>query len=208
MWYLPDGITNIFSMHELEKLYRITYDSWEGFYVVHTPRGEAHFHKDEQGLPYINLAKSCHESMRMLMQMAEVTDSNDEETVEVRSSFMQTVHGNYEGYTKQEVLRAKEARRAQALLGNLSEKDYRGMVSSNMIENCPISTSDVSNARTIFGPDLPSVRGETVRQTPVPVVAEYVSVPRSLVETKGSSRWRRMYFSWMGHLFCSRCRGV
>ena len=52
-----------------------------------------------------------------------------------------------------------------------------------MIENCPISTSDVSNARAIFGPDLPSVRGKTVRQTPVLVVAEYVSVPRSLVET-------------------------
>jgi hypothetical protein len=45
VWYLPDGIANIFSMHELEKLYRITYDSWEGFYVVHTPRGEVHFHK-------------------------------------------------------------------------------------------------------------------------------------------------------------------
>jgi len=57
------------------------------------------------------------------------------------------------------------------------------MVSSNMIENCPISTSDVSNARAIFGPDLPSVRGKTVRRTPAPVVAEYVSVPRSLVET-------------------------
>jgi hypothetical protein len=183
VWYLPDGIANIFSMHELEKLYRITYDSWEGFYVVHTPRCEVHFHKDEQGLPYIDLAKSCHEATRMLMQLAEMTDSNDEETVEVGSSFVQTVRGNYEGYTKREVLRAKEARRAQALLGNPSEKDYRGMVSSNMIENCPISTSDVSNARAIFGPDLPSVRGKTVRRTPAPVVAEYVSVPRSLVET-------------------------
>ncbi len=43
VWYLPDGITNIFSMHELKKMYRITYDSWEGFYVVHTPRGKVHF---------------------------------------------------------------------------------------------------------------------------------------------------------------------
>ncbi len=36
-WYLPDGIVNIFSMHKLEQLYRITYNSWDGFYVVHTP---------------------------------------------------------------------------------------------------------------------------------------------------------------------------
>jgi hypothetical protein len=52
-----------------------------------------------------------------------------------------------------------------------------------MIENCPISTSNVSNARAIFGTDLPSVRGKIVQRTPAPVVAEYVSVPQSLVET-------------------------
>ncbi len=111
------------------------------------------------------------------MQLAEMTESNDEETAEVGSSFVQTVRGNYEGYTKREVIRAKEARRAQALLGSPSEKDYQGMVSGNMIKNCPISTSDVTNARAIFGPDLASVRGKTVRQAPAPVVAEYVSVP-------------------------------
>ena len=27
VWYIPDGIANIFSMNELEKKYRITYDS-------------------------------------------------------------------------------------------------------------------------------------------------------------------------------------
>ena len=37
---MPEGIANIFSMPELEKLYRITYDSWEGYYVVHTKHGE------------------------------------------------------------------------------------------------------------------------------------------------------------------------
>jgi hypothetical protein len=177
VWYLPDGIANIFSMHELEKLYRITYDCWEGFYVVHTPRGEVHFHKDEHGLPYIDLVRLCHEAMRMLMQLAEVTEAGDDKTTKVGSSFVQTVHGNYEGYTKREVLRGKEEHRGQALLGNPSKKDYQGMVSSNMIENCPILISDVSNARAIFGLDLASVRGKTVRRTPAPVVAEYVSVP-------------------------------
>ncbi len=52
-----------------------------------------------------------------------------------------------------------------------------------MIANCPVSTSDVSNACAILGPDLASVRGKTVRRTPAPVVAEYVAVPRSLVES-------------------------
>jgi hypothetical protein len=37
VWYIPDEIANIFSMHELKKMYCITYDSWDGYYKVHTP---------------------------------------------------------------------------------------------------------------------------------------------------------------------------
>ena len=40
---MPEGIANIFSMPELEKLYRITYDSWEGYYVVHTEHSKVRF---------------------------------------------------------------------------------------------------------------------------------------------------------------------
>jgi hypothetical protein len=82
----------------------------------------------------------------------------------------------------QVVVQAKEARRAQAMLGNPSKKDYKGMVSNNLIANCPITSSDITNARTIFGPDLASIRGKTVRRTPAPVVADFVAVPRGLVD--------------------------
>ncbi len=66
VWYLPGGIANIFSMHKLEKLYRITYDSWEGHYIVHTPRGAVKFYKDEQGLPYIDLEASNEAAVMLL----------------------------------------------------------------------------------------------------------------------------------------------
>jgi hypothetical protein len=56
------------------------------------------------------------------------------------------------------------------------------MVSSNIIKNCPITVSDVTNAQNIFGPDLASVQGKTMQRTPAPVVADYVALPRSLVE--------------------------
>ena len=42
-------------MHEFEKKHRITYDSWEGYYVVHMPSGAVKFNKDKQRLPYIDL---------------------------------------------------------------------------------------------------------------------------------------------------------
>jgi hypothetical protein len=68
------------------------------------------------------------------------------------------------------------------MLGNPSEKDFKGMVSSNIIHDCPVTQSDVTNARKIFRPDLASVCGKTVRQTPAPVVGDYVAIPREIVE--------------------------
>ena len=55
-------------MHELESLYRITYNSWAGYYVVHTPKGEVCFYKDEQGLPYLDLEESSKGGTLLLMQ--------------------------------------------------------------------------------------------------------------------------------------------
>jgi hypothetical protein len=68
------------------------------------------------------------------------------------------------------------------MIGNPSKGDFKGMVSGNLIKNCPVTTTDITNARRFFGPDLASIRGKTVRRTPGPVVADYVAVPCSLVE--------------------------
>ena len=72
------------------------------------------------------------------------------------------MHGNYEGFTKQEVIKAREAREAQAMLGNPSEKDFQGLLSGNLIPNCPIAHANISNTRKVFGPDLASIREKTV----------------------------------------------
>ncbi len=111
VWYIPNGIANIFLMHELEKHYRITYNSWEGFYEVHMPRGTVKFHKDEQGLPLIDLNGSAQEAATMLMQlgmsqhtmMAQTANNKD------HTMLVETVRGNFEGFMKNEVLRAKQA---------------------------------------------------------------------------------------------------
>ena len=66
--YMPKGIANIFSMNEIEKLRRITYNSIDGYYVVHTDNGPVYFHKDEQGLPYIDLDVSVYDAATTLVQ--------------------------------------------------------------------------------------------------------------------------------------------
>jgi len=160
-------------MNELEKKYRITYDSWEGYYVVHTQDGLVKFYKDENGLPYIDLEDSEEDTAMLLVQMG---------SEEAATAFVQTVRQNYEGFTKKEVLQAKEVRRAMGLIRNPSEKDVKGLVSNNMIMNCPVTTTAIINTRNIFGKDLVSVRGKTVRWAPAPVVGDYVAVPKGVIE--------------------------
>ena len=67
----------------------------------------------------------------------------------------------------------REPKRVQ-FQGN-SEREYDSKL--------PHHFEQLTNAHTISGPDLASIRGETVRQTPAPVVADYVEVLQLLVQT-------------------------
>jgi hypothetical protein len=69
-WYISKGIASICSMQELEKLNRITYNSWEGHYTIHMPSGMVKFFKNEQGLPDINLDGLGQEAALMLLETA------------------------------------------------------------------------------------------------------------------------------------------
>ena len=92
---MPKGISNIFSINEIEKLHHITYDSIDGYYVVHTNKCPVCFHKDKQGLPYINLDASVYDAATILVQ---------------------TVRSNYEGFTKKDIKATKTARKIQSMI--------------------------------------------------------------------------------------------
>ncbi len=96
------------------------------------------FHKDKNGLSYIDLGEPSEDAGAMLVQ------TGSEDPVH---AFVQTVRQNYEGYTKKEILRAKEARRAMGLIGYPNEQDFKGMVRENTIPNRPVNVNDITNAR-------------------------------------------------------------
>ncbi len=97
--------------------------------MVHTPRGNVRFYKDGQGLLYIDLDGSAHEAATMLMQLGmeqHVTFNHSAAGKTKHTMLGETMQANYKGYTKKDVVKAKEARRAQAMMGNPSKKDYKG----------------------------------------------------------------------------------
>ncbi len=140
VWFIPQGIVNIFSMNKLEKKYRIMNNNWQNNYMVHTLQGEVRFYKDINGLPFIDLGKSSEDAAAMLVQTGSEDGGN---------ALVQMVHQNYKGYTKKEILQGKEARWAMGIIGNPREQDFKGMVRGNMIHNCPVTTKVITNACAI-----------------------------------------------------------
>ncbi len=79
---------------------------------------------------------------------------------------MNTVRGNFKGYTCHEVERAREAQCIQGMIANPTEKEFAGMVREQLLTNCPVTIRDIDNANQIFGPDLTNLRGKATRTKP------------------------------------------
>ena len=56
------------------------------------------------------------------------------------------------------------------------------MVINNIIQNFLITASGVTNAHTMFGPNLAGTRGKTLQQNSDRVVMDYVDVPKDFLE--------------------------
>ena len=136
-----------------------------GKFIIHTDNGDIVVRNNSHGMPYLNIRDLEGEVALCLLQ-----------------STIDTIRKTMEGFTKREVEEAKAAREAQAMLGHPTDREFLGMVHSNMISNCTVTDSAIQNANRIFGPDLAGVRGRTVQRPPDPVRVNYVRIPVSIVE--------------------------
>ena len=84
--------------------------------------------------------------------------------------------------SNEEIERAKKARNLYAMLGYQSIYDFKIMVKNNMLMNCAINEKDIDIAEKIFGPDIHGLKGKTVRKNSVPVVEDYVQVPKEILK--------------------------
>jgi hypothetical protein len=93
-----------------------------------------------------------------------------------------TVKENKEGFTDREFTRAKAARRAMGLVGYPSPRDFKNMVRLNMIKNCTVTPADIDNAHKLFGADIATLRGKTARRTQDAVMADFVAIPKEIID--------------------------
>ena len=73
------------------------------------------------------------------------------------------------------------ARVLQRRIGHPPEERYKDIVSQTT--KCPVSVTDITNARVIFGPNRAGLRGRTTRDTKIiPVKEQRVAIPRDFYE--------------------------
>jgi hypothetical protein len=143
----------------LIKQYRVTYNSDEKKFIVH---------REKDGKP----------NMEFVMHTSGLHyfDPTDEAFV-----LVDPVSENKEGFTQRQIKDAEVARSLYTKLGYPSLKDFKWVIQSNQISNCPVTVKDIDVAQAIWGNNIAVLKGKTTRSQPIHVAQDFVKVPTAIL---------------------------
>jgi hypothetical protein len=93
-----------------------------------------------------------------------VGSHNSRGTTTNSNVFITTVADNKSKVSNRDYLHAIEANKLYCKIGRPSYKTFLRILDRNLIPNCPVTRRDALNAEFIFGKDIGSLKGKTVRQ--------------------------------------------
>ena len=96
--------------------------------------------------------------------------------------FITNVDDNKSNFQAYDFNKAKLAGSIQHRIGCPSTKAFIQYISTNQIPNCPITAQDIKNAEFIWGPDLGSLKGKTVRRQSPSVSPSSWTIPISIMQ--------------------------
>ena len=150
VFYYDNSIANILSIANLVNKYRFAYDSHQDdYFPVHSNVCIIKLRRNKQGM-YV--FKSTYNTEN--------------------SNFITTVEENMVVFTSRQIDRAKLSRKIYNNVGLTTVNKFNHMVSTNMISNCTISVTYISNAGKIYGPSMASLKVNSTRSNPRPVIRE------------------------------------
>ncbi len=155
IWFSTKAITNILSLKEVIKRYSVTYNSYdEAFYV----------YRESHGLPNM-IFRLCSSGLHCY-------DPQREEF-----SFVVTVEENMLSYNKWQIQAADKAKTFYACLAFPSAPDYKWILQSSQVKECPVTAEDAKIAEKIWGPNIAALKGKTTRTKPEHVMTVIVEIP-------------------------------
>ena len=180
--YDPNSPCQILSEYDVGKRYSIEYKSTE-YYKVHLPEGRIlTFKANDKTRMYIyRLTEDDinNWSAGPIPDLVPDTDDEDDDDDECVAAYTAVVSNTSESsnafltmketemqYTKQQVLRAKEAIALQEKLGFASDRDVHEAISHGSVTNLPVTNTDFHNARKIYGPSVAILKGKSRHRPP------------------------------------------
>lgn len=161
VWYQPNAIANILSLSRVrDHGCVITYNSSKAneFHVTKRDGTVRIFKQSPTGLFYMDTKNDTGELL------------------------ITTVEDKRSKYTNREYSQAVLARKIQRMIGRPSTKQFLEIVTNNLLPNCPVTRNDILAAEDIFGPDVGSLKGKTVRRQGDQVRTAVANVPWDLME--------------------------
>ena len=157
VWYDPGGWVNILSMHQVKRAHSIHFNSVkeDEFIVRAILTGEVTdiFRPSPEGLYYTSWPSAPFTHGSVLVS---------------------TVKDNKTSYSKQDIKRAEAVRQLQAKIGRPNTREFITILDAKMINNCPYTSKDIKIAESLFGPDIGTLKGKTVRSKPTKVHTEEI----------------------------------
>ena len=81
-----------------------------------------------------------------------------------------TIADNANSVLNADYAQAMLARKIQKIIGRPTTQTIIYFIENNLLPNCPMNHRDVLRVEQIFGPDIGSLKGKTVRRQPPRVV--------------------------------------
>jgi hypothetical protein len=160
-WFSTRAITNIIALSNLIQQYRVTYDSDDKMCVVH---------RESQGKP----------NMEFLMHKCGLHYYDPRNKNHI--AFVNPVSENKKGFTKRQIKNAELSRTLYKTLSYPSMKDFKWVIQSNQIKDCPVTVQDIDVAQRIWGKNFAALKGKTTRSKSILVAGYYVKVTMDLIK--------------------------
>ena len=189
VWYDPTNMANIFGFSAMkDKVKRIQYDSnvEDAFIVTHKNDDTAKFPRTKEGLYAYKPTGKYIEQIAYLKGSLPPEGSERHWKSQWPSnrqvSFMSSVKENMMGYTPRQLKDAKAARKLYRAIGSPSLENMKMILKQNLIEDCSVTTKDVETAERVFGPDVGTLKGKTVRKKSPVVKNDLIEIPPEILE--------------------------
>jgi hypothetical protein len=163
-YYYPKGVANILSLAMIAETKRVVMDTAidNAFYVFNEDGTYIRFERTNNGMYCIDI------------------HTGDDDNIVLAH---QTVKNESAHFSAIDCRRAAKVRALQEALACPSDVDLANAIEHNVIGNNPFTRRDVRIAKKLFGPDIPAMKGKTVKKkSKMPREDEISDIPSNIIK--------------------------